>query len=180
LGVGRIDRAVADAGPLIHLDEIRGLFLLNLFDRLIIPESVWAEALYPGRVNEDSFASLAKFRQHFDDEFVAEFVRDHQLRHLHVGECQALYACRIFSVPILLTDDLAVRDSAQRMGITPVGSLGIIIRSFRAGLMQFDVAYRMLRQLGKESSLYVTPVIVDFAINQLEQQKEIPEPGEFQ
>lgn len=35
--------AVSDTGPLIHLREIRSLELLDAFDRLYVPETVYDE-----------------------------------------------------------------------------------------------------------------------------------------
>ena len=34
---------IADAGPIIHLDELNSLSLLTGFDKIIIPETVWHE-----------------------------------------------------------------------------------------------------------------------------------------
>ena len=34
---------IADAGPVIHLDELSCLYLLADFGRVIIPETVWME-----------------------------------------------------------------------------------------------------------------------------------------
>jgi predicted nucleic acid-binding protein len=34
---------IADAGPIIHLDELNSLNLLTDFDKIIIPETVWHE-----------------------------------------------------------------------------------------------------------------------------------------
>lgn len=34
---------IADAGPVIHLDELDCLYLLADFGRVIIPETVWME-----------------------------------------------------------------------------------------------------------------------------------------
>jgi len=38
-----VNLAVADAGPLIHLDEIDALSLLSAIDMLLIPETVYQE-----------------------------------------------------------------------------------------------------------------------------------------
>jgi hypothetical protein len=34
---------ICDAGPIIHLDEVNCLFLLNDFTRVLIPDAVWNE-----------------------------------------------------------------------------------------------------------------------------------------
>ena len=58
MGNGRIEIAVADAGPLIHLAEIGCLSLLRIFTLLHIPETVWAETVGQGRVAEDDVLKL--------------------------------------------------------------------------------------------------------------------------
>ena len=71
-------------------------------------------------------------------------------------------------VPFLLTDDLAVRRAAKRLGVRPVGSLGVIVRGYRLGRFSLREAKMHLRALQNVSSLFGTPEIVELAIRQLE------------
>jgi predicted nucleic acid-binding protein len=48
--------------------------------------------------------------------------------------------CSMLGVPVLLTDDLAARDAAKVLGLTPVGSLGIIARACQMGRITTDEA----------------------------------------
>ena len=41
-----IQNVILDAGPIIHLEEIDGLYLLTDFQRLIITDAVWREVEY--------------------------------------------------------------------------------------------------------------------------------------
>ncbi len=34
---------IADAGPLIHLDELDALVVLSNFERILVPDAVWRE-----------------------------------------------------------------------------------------------------------------------------------------
>jgi predicted nucleic acid-binding protein len=70
-------------------------------------------------------------------------------------------------VPILLTDDLAVREAAKHLNLTPVGSLGIVARAYRLGYLSLSDAERHIANLYDVSSLFVTRTIVDLAIEQL-------------
>lgn len=45
MGPGQDLFAVADAGPLIHLNQIDQLPLLGVFSRVDIPTAVWAETV---------------------------------------------------------------------------------------------------------------------------------------
>ena len=49
---------VCDAGPLIHLDEVDCLDLLADFERALVPEQIWDEAL---RHRTKSFESRSHF-----------------------------------------------------------------------------------------------------------------------
>jgi len=70
-------------------------------------------------------------------------------------------------VSILLTDDLAVREAAKRLNLTPVGSLGIAARAYRRGHISLTDAKRHLTDLYDVSSLFLTRAIAELAIEQL-------------
>ncbi len=166
MGQGRL-AAVADTGPLIHLAEINCLSLLGVFEELHVPEAVWLEAERPSSIRED----LAFARRHLlpvDD--VLRFTTTHQLEKLQSGERESLLLCIRLEVPVLLTDDLAVRRAARTLELTPVGSVGVIVRAHRAGNVSIADAERHLRDLHRVSSLFVTPAIVDLAIQGLRDQ----------
>jgi predicted nucleic acid-binding protein len=168
VGPGHLIEAVSDAGPLIHLHEIRNLSLLAIFGTLHVPDVVWQETVDRGRVPEDELVGMAGLRRHaLNPSTVTRFTKRHGLGLLQAGERECLYLCRKTDVPILLTDDLAVRDTCKRLGITAVGSLGVVARAFRLGQLSLADAERHLEALYSVSTLFVTRVIVDLAIEQL-------------
>lgn len=67
----------------------------------------------------------------------------------------------------LLTDDLAVRYRAKSLGLTPVGSLGIVVRAYHLDAISREAAVSKIQALQDISSLFVTPAIVALAIGQL-------------
>jgi predicted nucleic acid-binding protein len=156
--------AVADTGPLIHLAEVDSLMLLEVFQELHIPEAVWREAKRPPALR----SSLVGVRRHVVDAAeVLRFTERSALERLQVGERECLLLCSQLDVPLLLTDDLAARDAARSLGITPVGSLGVVARAFRHGLIAADDAERRLLALAGSSTLFVTPAIVELALEEL-------------
>ena len=165
MGHGGVERAVADAGPLIHLHEVGHTALLSLFDVLYVPDAVWAESVDKSRISSLSLDNLQ--RHTVAGVNVKHFVQTHSLSNLHAGERESLFLCRQLNVPLLLTDDLAVRDAAKRLQIRPVGSLGIVVRGYREGHLTRSEAEQTLVALQEESSLFVTQVIVEIAIGQL-------------
>ena len=163
--------AVADAGPLIHLTEIGCLSLLRSFDLLSIPEAVWSEAITRGSVSQADILALGIVQRHaLSQSLVLQFIQQHSLERLQVGEQGCLFLCQHIGVSVLLTDDLAVREAAKRLHLTPVGSLGIIVRAYRIGQLSLADAERHLTDLYAGSSLFVTRAIVELAIEQLRKQ----------
>ena len=159
---------IADAGPLIHLNEIGQLPLLSLFGTVFIPDAVWLEAVTNGTVLGKDIEQLASCRrQTLNATDVVQFVAENHLEYLQSGERECLCLCVRSAVPLLLTDDLAVRDAAKRLNLTPVGSLGLVVRAYRFGLLTLAQAEDCLRDLQSVSSLYVVPAIVELAIEQL-------------
>ena len=98
---------------------------------------------------------------------VDHFVQTHSLSNLHVGERESLYLCNQLDIPLLLTDDLAVREAAKWLCVRPVGSLGIVVRGYKEGVLTYSEAEKSLIALYEESSLFVTQTIVEIAIEQL-------------
>ena len=66
-----------------------------------------------------------------------------------------------------MTDDLSVREAAKQLSLAPVGSLGIVVRAYRVRHISLADAERYLNAFYDTSSLFVTRVIVDLAIEQL-------------
>ena len=168
MGAEELTSAVADAGPLIHLDEIGGLALLRIFQTLHIPDAVWVETVGQGRVARQDVVGLRSVRRHTLSQLdVARFMEENGLKALHDGERECLCLCKQAGVSILLTDDLAVREAAKRLNLTPVGSLGIVIKAHQLGHVSLAEAESYMIDLHDVSSLFVAKVIVELAIERL-------------
>jgi len=160
--------AVADAGPLIHLAEIDSLSFLSIFGELHVPGTVWNEATRAGRASEAQISKSAEILHHaVSPEETERFVVERKLSQLHQGEREGLFLCMQLNVSVILTDDLAVRDAASKLGLTPIGSLGILMKACVKGLTSYDDAERRILELHGSSTLFVTRTIVDLALERL-------------
>jgi predicted nucleic acid-binding protein len=160
--------AVVDAGPLIHLAEVGRLPLLEVFDDLLLPDAVWNECVPLGRVPDQDLLVLSCIRRKtLSPTEVTKFVEKNALSHLQAGEIECLLLCCQDDIRTLLTDDMAAREAAKRLALTPVGSLGIAIRAYRLGLLTLLEAEMVIANLYDVSSLFVTRTIVEMAIEQL-------------
>ena len=86
---------------------------------------------------------------------------------LDVGELDCLALCPRHPGVIFLTDDLAARREAQRLGFAVHGSVGVIVRAFRVGLLTRPEADAQLVALRDCRSLFVSKAIIDLARGQL-------------
>ena len=119
------------------------------------------------RVPDAAVVSLGTVQRHTaPGPDVGRFVEENDLRAIHDGERESLYLCATLQVHLVLSDDLAVR-AATRLNVTPVGSLGIVARAHRRGQLSLAEAERCMTDLASVSSLFVTPIIVELAIEQL-------------
>ena len=124
-------KVVADSGPLIHLTEIKALWLLSFFELIYLPDAVWNETVRRGRVPSREILKLGNIQNRVvspDD--VTTFLKRYRVRKLHLGETECLCLCEQLNIPLFLTDDLDARKEAQHLGLTPVGSLGIVARAY--------------------------------------------------
>ncbi|QLD84574.1 nucleic acid-binding protein [Natronomonas halophila] len=151
--------AVSDAGPLIHLAEIESLDLLAVFDTLLIPEAVYEEVEKGGL--PDALEDISYTRVESDDSGFGE--------ELDAGERAALAAAKEHEA-VLLTDDLAARETAKSAGIDVHGSIGIIALGYSRGPLSRDEAAASMRALQNETSLFVTDAVVEHGIRLLDEQ----------
>lgn len=164
---------VSDTGPLLHLSEIGCINLLKYFDNIFIPESVRFEYYkHKKRSDPDVFELNNIELRKVQDTKVKNFIETQNLFNLHAGEKDCLYLCSKLSIDSILTDDLAVRDAAKKLKIIPVGSLGVIIRSFQENIIPLSLAEEHIMNLYEISSLFVTKTIVDLAIEELRKVKK--------
>lgn len=128
-------RAVADAGPIIHLSWIDQLHLLGLiFDVVVVPAGVLREI----REAPAGVEGLERIQQFLTSRHVlaAAFPRlSDQIRsNLDMGESEAL-SLALEEPSILLTDDLAARAEAVRLGVRVSGTIGILIEARNRGVL---------------------------------------------
>ena len=120
---------VSDASPLIALASIDRLDLLGrLFDAVIIPTAVHTEVfgtsihrrpILPGfiRLTPVSQASSVRFLR----------------LNLHVGESEAIALALEHGIERIILDDKQARETANRLGLMVVGTLGILILAKQKG-----------------------------------------------
>jgi predicted nucleic acid-binding protein len=159
-------RVVCDAGPIIHLDELGCLDLLNDFT-ILVPESVWQEIAQhrPAALDQDSIPLIrTRVSLPRDTEF-ATLIRAFAL---DAGEQEALALMRQQPDAILLTDDAAARLVGEQMGIRIHRTIGILLRAIRRGMRTPEQTVALLGFLPQRSTLYIRPSLLDTIIAQMQ------------
>ena len=127
---------VSDAGPLIYLASVGHLALLqDLFGRVVVPRQVWDEVVGAGTGRPGSAAVAAASWIDVRTPSSSSLT-ERLLRILDAGEAAAIGLCHELRAELLLCDDLEARRVAAAEGIRVVGTLGLLVRGKRAGLLE--------------------------------------------
>lgn len=116
---------VYDASPLIVFQQVGQLDLLRaLFDRAVVPTAVAREVapslgVLPGWI---------EVRPAFTSSEISPM--------LHAGERAAISLAAQLGADFVILDDLAGRKAAARLGLATTGSLGLLVRAKRAGVIR--------------------------------------------
>ena len=140
--------AVSNAGPLIHLARIGRLNLLKeIFGKIIIPRTVKVEVIDKGKEigKPDAFLiDAVDWIKVMDDPSNADQLAEKV--GIHFGEACAILLAKSLNVPVLL-DDSDARKFALGLGLEVVGSVGIIIKAVRLGLISKEEGLKDLEKL---------------------------------
>lgn len=158
---------VCDAGPLIHLNELNCLTLLNDFDQILVPHQVWQE------VERHRPAALSKpelILQQVDVTISTQSVFQALVRafSLDLEEQAALSLMQGYSDAIFLTDDAAARLAAATLGYRVHGTIGVLLRAIRRHQRTQDEVLTILRSLPAQSTLHIRAELLQEIIERLE------------
>ena len=159
--------AVCDAGPLIHLDELGCLPLLGDFPRVLVPATVWAEAV-KHRPNLWRDAAVKFERVPPAGSIPPEIEALTKLLTLHPGEVEALQVTQAYPGNLLLTDDTAARLAAQQLRLSVHGTIGILLRAIRRRQRSAREIAALLRELPQRSTLHIKRELLHEIVAQVE------------
>ncbi len=132
----RHEVVVANSSPLIHLSQIKRLYLLReFFKEVLIPPAVYREVVIEGRGRPGS-------REVKEAPWIRVVeIRDKRLKNilqlmLDEGEAEAIVLALEVNADLVLLDDREARLQAKRLGLHVTGTLGILLRAKRLGLIE--------------------------------------------
>jgi len=150
--------AVCDAGPLIHLDELGCLQLLNEFT-VRVPAAVRREVSH----HRPAIFLQAQVQLEINTEVVVILPALRTLGEallLDAGEMEALALMEQMPQALFLTDDAAARLAAKQLGYRAHGTIGILLRSVRRGQLSAAQVRTLLLEIPTRSSLHIRPTLL--------------------
>ena len=156
-------RWVADASPLILLGKIgRAALLSRLSDELAIPEAVAREVTQRPE-GERVIGELTNFP---GVQIVSQILVASQIAvwDLGPGESQVLAHASAVPNSRAVLDDLEARRCAQSLGLPVIGTLGVVLRARRRGLI--EAARPVIDEL-RQAGLYASDQLIEQALAHL-------------
>lgn len=153
--------AVSDSGPIMHLSEIGALKAFGIFKQVYIPPEVERETVHIKKPSAIQISELSAAAKDLAKLLMVENAVD-------MGEAQAIALAASKGIQIFLTDDLAARDAAKQQSLEPHGTLGILLRAFREGMITKSAAISSVELLHTSSTLFLTKDLVKWIKAEIE------------
>ncbi len=145
---------VSDTSPLTNLAAIGQFDLLHrLFGEIYIANGVWRELNFGGRPHPGSreveTADWIHHREVRDQALVAALRRD-----LDLGEAETLALAVELEASVVLIDEREGRRTVIRLGLHPLGVLGLLLEAKKKGLV--EEIRSSLKALRHQAGFYIS------------------------
>jgi hypothetical protein len=154
---------IADSSPLIALARIQHLALLRMLaDRVVVPLAVWDEVT---KAQSDAPGAREVAAQSWieiiapDDRLAAPF-----LELVGRGEAEAMALAQAHPGSLLLLDDLRSRKLAERLHLRRIGTVALLARAKRAGMIQ---TLRPVLEALQAQGVYIRKELIDAALREV-------------
>ena len=159
------EAAVADAGPLIHLNELGVLSVLNCYDRVWVPATVGMEAdrhQPTWRSGKPSCVQVVEVSHDDIRSLPAEVTSG-----LDPGEIESLAFWFKHRDSTILCDDLKARGAARGLGAPVIGTIGLLIKAVRLGRMDATRVVSLLRSIPDKTTMHISRILIDDALKEV-------------
>jgi len=129
---------VSDSSPFVYLARLQRFDLLHtLFDQILIPGAVWREVAVASASNPEGLEVVKAAEAGWlkvEEATANPSFRDQGLLGLGEGEREAILLALQKSA-LLIIDETDGRKVATRLGITSIGTLGVLVQAKLSGLI---------------------------------------------
>lgn len=157
--------ALINASPLIYLGKIGAINLLpQLFSKCITTKQVRLEVLKQKDapeyiILEESFTKWLTIEELSNKNIINKL----EQLFLHSGEASIIALAKALQEKgkskILVIDDLAAREIARTLDLKITGSLGIILKALKTGLIDKAKSKKLLKSLVNETSFRISTTL---------------------
>ena len=156
---------VTDSGPIIHLSQINADFAWKIFPKVYVPDIVKIEVTKFSLPGSNIFKDK-RFKISISTKNILDNAKKfHKKYKMGKNDSIILAQAKSFKADLLLTDDLEVRNLASEEKIKPLGSVGILYRSYIEGCCDLKQLFNHLDSLFSKSSLYITKDLIQIVKN---------------
>lgn len=127
-------KVIVNSTPMIALAKCRKLELLRkMYERIIIPEAVFKELTF----KEDIVSTSLEENLNWIEVKKIRHTEDRKLfkTRLHDGEVEVMILARELNADVVIIDDLAARNTAEYYHLPVTGTLGVLIKAKKNGLI---------------------------------------------
>lgn len=152
---------VSDADVIIHLSKLEKLsFLQSLYIEVAVPEYVKSEIL--NKNNAEIQNAITSFLRVFaTDENKAKAIA--QVHGIHIGEAHVKLLGEKLQATVFLSNERKVRKAAKEEGFVVAGTIGIILKAVKRGIIEKPEAMVLLEKM-KSQDFRIHPDILQRAI----------------
>jgi predicted nucleic acid-binding protein len=162
---------VSNAGPLIALGKLGQLgLLLRLYDRILIPREVYREVVVNGLRLGAPDARAVDFlvRQgsiQVVDVTLSEPLPDWALP-IDAGEAEVIILGQNRKADWVLIDNAHARRAAHQAGLSPKGTVGVLLAAFRQGYLSLRELELLFETTKERPELWISESLCDQALAQ--------------
>ncbi len=164
---------IIDAGPIIHLSQLKLFNLLELFLPLHTSTEVWEEITSFDLSGKKEVEQFKKIQVHRISEEEKRTIK-HKVKNfrLQSPDLSLLALCYKLDVKRILTDDLELRKAAEALDLETYGSLGVILRAYKQNRLSLFKTKEALNNLFNFSSLYLSHKLLNRVMAELSKGKK--------
>lgn len=162
--MAKIDKAIFDAGPIIHLSQISALDVLKSVKKIIIPYGVFEE------IKPD--AQRTRLSKNIKITDLSKGSRDiskvlSEKYSLGLGESQVIALAKQENISLIFTDDLDARTVAKSLGFEVHGTIGLVLMAYKEKFITKKRATSIISDLDKKSTLFLTSDLVEYILKEI-------------
>ena len=162
--------AVCDSGPLTHLWQIQQWPAFAVFSEVHVANQVAVEVR--NHVDLDQFMTMTSCQLALHPVDQAALEKGWNLvgssDQLQDADIATLVLALHLMLPLVLTDDLALRRALEELGMMPMGSVGLLLQACAAALLTAEQLRQAIDDLFVHSTLYLSPVFRSFVQREVE------------